>query len=78
MRRLRQKLDEYYRLEGATDPLRVVIPRGHYHVEFRSQVAMPLHVGAEPAESVKSRSRGPARLHRGFLFGSFWLGRWSA
>jgi hypothetical protein len=56
MRRLRQKLDEYYRLEGATDPLRVVIPRGHYHVEFRSHVATPLHVGAELAETVESRS----------------------
>ena len=39
MRRLRQKLDEYYRREGAGDPLRVVVPRGHYHVEFQTQGA---------------------------------------
>ncbi|HXJ93260.1 MAG TPA: hypothetical protein VMT20_10320 [Terriglobia bacterium] len=37
MRRVRQKLDEYYRREGAADPLRLAIPRGHYHVEFRAQ-----------------------------------------
>lgn len=42
MRRLRQKLDDYYQLEGATDPLRVVIPRGHYHVEFRNQGVLPV------------------------------------
>jgi len=41
MRRLRQKLDEYYQGDGAGDPLRVVIPRGHYHVEFQAQSAGP-------------------------------------
>ncbi|HEY6292616.1 MAG TPA: hypothetical protein VI455_13790 [Terriglobia bacterium] len=43
MRRVRQKLDEYYRLEGAGDPVRVSIPRGHYHVEWSLRSAKPTH-----------------------------------
>jgi hypothetical protein len=39
MRRLRQRLEEYYSAEGSTDPVRVAIPRGHYHIEFLAQSA---------------------------------------
>jgi hypothetical protein len=56
MRRLRQKLDEYYGVEGATDPLRVVIPRGHYHVEFHAQDFAPLHGNGEAASGVGART----------------------
>ncbi len=34
-RRLRQKLDEYYRTDGRKDPLRIVIPKGSYIPEFQ-------------------------------------------
>ena len=36
MQRLRRKLDEYYSYEGAQNPIRIVIPRGHYKPEFHS------------------------------------------
>src|SRR5262245_14105682 len=32
--RLRKKLDEYYRGEGAQDPLQIYIPRGHYYPQY--------------------------------------------
>ncbi len=50
MRRLRRKLEEYYRLDGASDPVRVVIPRGHYHIEFYTQRAGPAPVNGGLAE----------------------------
>src|SRR5215472_17766610 len=57
MRRLRQKLDEYYRSEGAEDPLRVVIPRGHYHVEFHTRGDLPAQAAeSEAADAVESRA----------------------
>jgi hypothetical protein len=31
---LRNKLDHYYQTEGADDPLKIQIPKGHYRVEF--------------------------------------------
>jgi hypothetical protein len=37
--RLRKKLDEYYSGEGAQDPLRIFIPRGHYYPDY---LAAPL------------------------------------
>jgi hypothetical protein len=37
--RLRKKLDEYYNAEGAEDPIRIFIPRGHYYPDF---IAAPL------------------------------------
>lgn len=37
--KLRQKLDEYYRTEGADDALVVLLPKGHFRVEFGSRIA---------------------------------------
>lgn len=34
MQRLRKKLEEYYNEEGARDPLRILIPVGHYTPQF--------------------------------------------
>ncbi len=39
--KLRQKLDEYYRTEGAGDPIRVELPKGHFRLEFQSRRADP-------------------------------------
>ena len=36
VRQLRKKLEEYYRVEGTNDPLRISIPLGHYHAEFHT------------------------------------------
>lgn len=41
--KLRQKLDEYYRTEGANDPLVMELPKGHFQLEFheRSSAVLP-------------------------------------
>jgi len=36
VQRLRKKLEEYYSEEGREDPIRIVIPSGHYIPEFRT------------------------------------------
>ena len=41
-RRLRGKLDEYYRGPGAADPLRIAIPRGSYAPTFAANGALPI------------------------------------
>lgn len=46
--RLRQKLDEYYRIEGSSDPIRLELPKGRFTVLFRER---------EPAAPPVSRSR---------------------
>ncbi len=53
-RRLREKLDEYYRGSGAADPVRIELPTGRYAVEFAFQVpggpnAPPSAAGIEGA-----------------------------
>src|ERR1700675_1190296 len=45
MARLRQKLAEYYRTEGATDPVIVDLPKGAFKVTFEPR---PIPVEAEP------------------------------
>jgi hypothetical protein len=35
--KLRQKLDEYYRLEGAEDEIVIELPKGHFKLEFRTR-----------------------------------------
>ena len=37
--KLRQRLEEYYRTEGASDRLTVELPRGQFELEFRENVA---------------------------------------
>lgn len=36
--KLRQKLDEYYRTDGLTDPLIVELPKGHFRLSFRERL----------------------------------------
>ena len=38
VQRLRKKLEDYYRSEGTNDPMRIVIPLGHYHAEFNQVI----------------------------------------
>ncbi len=49
--KLRHKLDEYYATEGAADPVRIELPRGHYRLRFEAR---------QPAE----RPSSPDRLRR--------------
>ena len=37
--KLRQKLDEYYRTEGASDPLIIELPKGHFELAFQNVTA---------------------------------------
>jgi len=39
--RLRKKLDEYYVQEGTHDPVRILIPSGHYYPEYHSNSTPP-------------------------------------
>lgn len=60
MRRLRSKLEEYYRTEGASDPLRLEIPRYSYVPQFREAAA-----SSEPAPQPELANPGG----RGFWWG---------
>jgi hypothetical protein len=47
---LRQRLDEYYRGEGQTDPVRIDLPRGSYAPRYASvPVPVPIPIDAQPA-----------------------------
>lgn len=58
--KLRHKLDEYYATEGAGDPVRIELPRGHYRLRFEAR---------QPAE----RPSSPDRLRR-WQYATFGLG----
>jgi len=40
MSKLRQKLDEYYRAEGNSDPIRIELPKRQFRLEFQDSVQM--------------------------------------
>ncbi len=53
--RLGKKLDEYYSQEGTHDPVRILIPSGHYYPEYHTNSTPPSMQSnvAEPAVPVK-------------------------
>jgi hypothetical protein len=51
--KLRQKLDEYYRTEGVSDPLIIELPKGHFELAFQSVLA---EVPTPPARKVPRAS----------------------
>lgn len=51
-RRLRSKLEEYYRTEGLTDTIVISLPKGRYVPEFRSRPGPCARVGAIPARDL--------------------------
>lgn len=64
-RRLRARLDKYYRSEGRADPLRIALPKGHYQAEFHVQEpAREAH--AKPGPPSRLATPGPAPLRRKF------------
>ena len=58
MQRLRRKLEEYYRQEGATDPIRIVIPRGNYAPEIRAYLDST-HVSPAAVPSLAPEANQP-------------------
>lgn len=59
-RRLRSKLDEYYRGRGADDPIHIEVPRGAYAAVFRSRAraeAPPHATTADGSPSANQHSR---------------------
>jgi len=46
--RLRKKLDEYYSQEGTHDPVRILIPSGHYYPEYHTNWTPPGIPSFEP------------------------------
>ena len=57
--RLRQKLAEYYRLEGIDDPIFVDVPKGGFKVTFETRAVRP-----EPVVAVVEEAPRPARNRR--------------
>jgi hypothetical protein len=71
--RLRQKLKEYYELEGAQESILVEIPKGHYLPKFEvlKPLASTLHPVPVPQPSVGPEAPGavsPDRPHAGFSY----------
>jgi len=55
--KLRQKLDEYYRTEGAEDPVVIDLPKGHFKLEFRTRAAALASALAPASPPVPARPR---------------------
>jgi TolB-like protein len=56
-RRLRAKLDEYYRNGGASDPVVIAIPRGGYAAVFETRTGAPVPAAQSPAARETSLKR---------------------
>ena len=59
-RRLRDRLREYYREEGAADPIRLEIPKGRYRVLFHPGAPQPVPDLSPAAAATASPSTPPA------------------
>jgi hypothetical protein len=56
--KLRQKLDEYYRLEGRQDEILIELPKGHFKLEFRQRVEDAAVRTLAPVAAMPKRSLG--------------------
>lgn len=72
MQRLRRKLDEYYGYEGANNPIRIVIPRGHYKPEFLTAPADGHPLPEAPTLSAPQPRRPMADVDKMLLLGLPW------
>ena len=57
-RRLRAKLDDYYRREGISDSIVITVPKGRYAIEYEAAPA----VGGSPLEESSRFSQPPEKL----------------
>ena len=64
--RLRQRLEQYFREEGAEEPVQVVIPRGGYVPVFEARsIIKPIVALAEPADAGdRNKQHSPRRRGR--------------
>ena len=76
--RLRAKLAEYYVSDGRTDPVKISLPRGGYHLEFHSapKAAPAAETEARPSRSMRPKwVWGAAGLAGAVLLvAAFWAG----
>ncbi len=70
--RLRQKLAEYYRTEGADDPVIVDVPKGGFKVTFEARETVPEPIAAPIADEVSrsGRDRRKENILIGLLVGA--------
>jgi hypothetical protein len=62
--RLRKKLDEYYKDEGARDPLQIFIPRGHYYPQYLRPQNDPLPSSPLSAEESSANGQNAAEIEK--------------
>ena len=55
--RLRHRLDDYYRTEGADNPVRIELPKGHYLLKFQTRPAGLGDAQSAPAAQVRKWRR---------------------
>jgi len=55
--RLRHRLDDYYRTEGADNPVRIELPKGHYLLKFQTRPGGPGDAQSAPAAQVRKWRR---------------------
>ena len=58
--RLRRRLDDYYRGNGADDPVEIDVPKGSYVPEFRLRASAPIATTQVPAANPLAEDRKPA------------------
>jgi len=77
--KLRERLDVYFRAEGATDPIRISIPKGSYRpvFELREEQAAPILEDPEALYwQARSLGKNPDELRRAIGLLSLGLRRW--
>jgi hypothetical protein len=60
--RLRQKLADYYRNDGASDPIILELPKGGYKVVFEERAVPAAYAAPMPARDSRTRKRAIAAL----------------
>jgi hypothetical protein len=55
--KLRHKLDDYYRTEGADNPVRLELPKGHYLLKFQTRPGGPGDARSEAAAQLRKWRR---------------------
>lgn len=75
-RRLRSRLEEYYRGPGAGDPVVIAVPRGSYVSTFSAAAAPP--VSTATGAALPAPAATPAAAGRRRVSGEAWSGRFLA
>ena len=65
--RLRQKLAEYYRTEGAADPIVLDLPKGGFKMVFEARPALAPPPNPNPDQSSRKCEAGGSQKERCWL-----------